>query len=183
MSENWSTAPANIDPNGYITNCLASYVANQLKVYKCPADKVLSDNGDRIRSISMNSAMIGGLSGNLTPLIGYNTGWKIFIKLSELTVLRPVDAWIFADESMWTLNDGYLQMGLNTPDFPDAPANYHSGGNCFSFADGHVEPHKWKGAVLGVPYAKGIIGTHWTPPLGAQDPDWLWLRQHTSFKP
>jgi prepilin-type N-terminal cleavage/methylation domain-containing protein len=182
-AESWNAVNGNIDPSVYNTNCLAPYVANQLKVYKCPGDTIPSDNGDRIRSISMNSAMIGDLPKvALPPLIGYNAGWRIYYRTSDLTCPLPVNAWIFCDESMYSLNDGYLQMGLNTPDFPDVPANYHGGANCFSFADGHGEAHKWKGALVGVPYAKGTTGTHWMPPLGAQDPDWLWLLQRTSCR-
>ena len=45
---------------------------------------------------------------------------------------------------MYSLNDGYLQMGLNSFDYPDVPAAYHGGINCFTFADGHVEAHKWR---------------------------------------
>jgi prepilin-type N-terminal cleavage/methylation domain-containing protein len=182
-SENWGTAQANTNYIFYTTNTLAPYIAGQIKVYKCPADKILSDNGDRIRSISMNSAMVGGLAGNLTPLIGYNAGWKVFYRMSDLNTLQPVNAWIFADESMWTLNDGYLQMNLNAPNFPDAPAHYHDGINCFSFADGHAEAHKWRGGLfIGPPYMKGVTGTYYTPPKGAQDPDWQWCKLHTSTK-
>ena len=180
--ENWTTSPDNIDPNAYLTNTLAPYVAGQIKVYRCPGDNIPSDNGERLRSISMNSAMLGGLAGNLTPLINYNLGWKAYYKMGDLNVLRPVDAWIFADESMSSLNDGYLQMGLNTPIFPDIPANYHGGVNCFSFADGHAEVHKWKGALISVPYSKGVTKQNYVPTLGASDPDWLWLKARTSNK-
>jgi prepilin-type N-terminal cleavage/methylation domain-containing protein len=181
--ENWGTAPANIDPSYYTTNTLSPYMSGQIKVYKCPADKILSDNGDRIRSISMNSAMIGGLQGNLTPLIGYNLGWKIFYKNSDFgSTLQPANAWIFADESMCTMNDGYLQMGLTSPIFPDAPANYHGGINVFSFADGHAEVHKWLGGLRDLPYQKNYIKNNIVPTKGAQDPDWLWLKEHTSYK-
>lgn len=182
VGENWGSAPGNIDPNYYTTNVLAPYITGQIKVYKCPGDNILSDNGDRIRSISMNSSMIGGLQGNLTPLIGYNTGWRVFYKGSDFITLRPVDAWVFCDESMMTLNDGYLQMGLNSPLFPDAPANYHGAVNCFSFEDGHAETHKWKGYLATIPYAKNVTGSNLAPPAGAQDPDWLWLRDHSSTK-
>src|ERR1017187_4239729 len=48
VGENWNSSPENIDPNAYRTNCLAPYVAGQINVYKCPADNILSDNGDRI---------------------------------------------------------------------------------------------------------------------------------------
>jgi prepilin-type N-terminal cleavage/methylation domain-containing protein/prepilin-type processing-associated H-X9-DG protein len=184
--ENWTTAAANIDPNYYNTNNLATYIAGQIQVYKCPADNIASDNGDRLRSISMNSFMLGGMQGNVQPLLQYNPGWKVFYKMTDLNVLRPTDAWIFCDETMYTtLDDGYLQNQLYLPGFPNAPANYHGGVNCFSFADGHVESHKWTGALASVPYAKGV--TFLTSgainmPLGGQDPDWLWLRDHSSTK-
>ncbi len=183
-AENWGSAQGNIDPVAYTTNCLASYVANQLRVYKCPGDNIPSDNGDRIRSISMNSAMIGNIPQNLLAVfIGYNPGWRIYRKVNELTCPRPTEAWIFCDESMCSLNDGYLQMGLNTPIFPDIPANYHGAVNCFLFGDGHAEPHKWKGALINVPYQKGFTTQNLVPPLGAQDPDWQWLVARTACRP
>ena len=178
---NWNSSTENIDPNAYITNCLAAYVANQIRVYKCPADTIASDNGDRVRSISMNSCMVGIIP---TTGLGYAgmAGWKIFKKMNEFTGLRPTEAWIFCDESMYTMNDGYLQMDLNQPQFPDAPANYNSNGNVFSFADGHVEYRKWKGTLTKVPYAYGIKGNNWAAG-NATDADWLWLKEHTSYKP
>jgi prepilin-type N-terminal cleavage/methylation domain-containing protein len=184
MGENWGVAPGNIDPNAYETNCLAPYVGNQIMAYKCPADNIPSANGDRIRSISMNCFMLGNLPKNVaTPLIGYNPGWKTFTKTTDLkSSLRPADAWVFADESMCSLNDGYLQNGLNNPIFPDIPAAYHGRSNCFSFVDGHVEAHKWSGALTSVPYALNVLEQNLVPKQGAQDPDWLWLLVHSSTK-
>lgn len=181
LGENWTTSSENIDPTAYNTNCLAAYVAGQIGVYKCPADTIPSENGDRLRSISMNSCMVGDIP---TAGITYPgmSGWLLFRKLTQLTVLRPVDAWIFADESMYSLNDGYLQMDLNQPQYPDVPANYHGKGNCFSFADGHVETRKWKGSLANVPYVYKVTGSQW-PAASGSDPDWLWFRQHTSQKP
>ena len=184
-AENWFQAQANTNSDYYTTNTLSPYIAGQIKIYKCPADSIPSDNGPRIRSISMNSAILGGLpTANLQALINYNTGWKIFYKTGDFTQLQPVNAFVFADESMWSLNDGYLQMGLNSPLFPDVPASYHNGINCFSFADGHAEAHKWRGALNpGPTYQKGVTGSNFSPPKGAQDVDWLWCKQHSSFKP
>jgi prepilin-type N-terminal cleavage/methylation domain-containing protein/prepilin-type processing-associated H-X9-DG protein len=195
VGENWNSSPENIDPNAYRTNCLAPYVAGQINVYKCPADNILSDNGDRIRSVSMNGMILGGLGtlgeGPNAPygigaLVKYNpsaTGpdgyWRIYYKTINFVALKPVDAWVFCDEAMYTMNDGYLQICLYQPFFDDCPANYHGGGNCFSFADGHVEPHKWMGGLRQVPYSYGVTGHTW-PATSATDPDWLWLKQHSS---
>ena len=177
-TESWYVANANTNPLAYSTNCLAPYVSDQLKVYKCPGDNIPSDNGVRIRSIGMNGQM-GALYGAAGGGNGYNPGWRVYIKYSDVTKPVPAMAWIFADESMYTLNDGFLQMNLSQPDYPDVPGAYHGGANCFTFADGHGEAHKWKWkapdgyGLLKCPYAYGITGTHW--PSSAQDVDWIWL--------
>jgi prepilin-type N-terminal cleavage/methylation domain-containing protein len=180
---NWTTAPANTNRDYYTTNCLAAYLGGQIRVYKCPGDTIPSDNGDRLRSIAMNGMMLGFIpapAGN-----AYNPGWRVYKKYSDFVAPTPAMAWIFADESMYSLNDGYLQMNLNSPDYPDVLAAYHGGNNCFTFGDGHVEAHKWrwKGApgtsgLLNVPYVKGVTGGHW--PSSGLDVDWLWLRVRTS---
>lgn len=181
MGENWGVADANTNAADYTQNCLAPFVAANIHVYKCPGDYLPSDNGPRLRSISMNSCM----GADLPNFISY-TGtdhWKLFAKMTDFTRLKPTDAWIFCDESMYSLNDGYLEMDLNNTDFPDVPANYHGQVNCFSFADGHGEAHKWKGALRSVPYQKGTIGTHWDQngTLDAKHVDWTWLAARTSY--
>ena len=181
MDENWTTADANTNAADYTGNCLAPFVAGNIHVYKCPGDFIPSDNGDRLRSISMNSFM-GAEGPNYTTYSGMDH-WKLFAKMNDFTKLKPNEAWIFCDESMYSLNDGYLQMDLNNTDFPDVPANYHGAVNCFSFADGHGEAHKWRGALRTVPYQKGVASTYWDK-AGTLDPkhvDWTWLAAHSSF--
>lgn len=189
MAETWQGGPNTGDTNvtAYTTNCLAAYVVNQIKVYKCPGDNIPSADGDRIRSISMNCFMIGNITtGEFSGYAGMQ-GWHVFRKMTDFTMLQPVDGWVFADESMYTLNDGFLQMDLNAPDYPDAPANYHGKSNCFTFADGHVETHRWKGGLMDVPYIFGITHTSpgystWPPVPSAKDVDWLWLQMHSSSR-
>jgi prepilin-type N-terminal cleavage/methylation domain-containing protein len=183
--ENWTSSTYNTNSDNYTTNTLAPYLVNQIKVYKCPADNIPSDNGDRIRSISMNAMMLGGVAGSTKALIANNNGWPVYFKMSDLSKLKPVDAWIFCDESMTTLNDGYLQMSCGAPGFPDVPASYHNGNaNCFSYADGHAEAHRWHGALVGVPYVKylGYPQPVLPVPKGFQDPDWNWIIPHSSVQ-
>lgn len=186
MYVNWSTAIGNTNRAGYATNGLAPYVGGQIKVYKCPGDTIPSDNGDRIRSIAMNGQM-GDLYGGAGGGSGYNPGWRVYVRFSDLTAPVPAKAWIFADESMYTLNDGFLQMNLNMPDYPDILAAYHGGINCLTFGDGHVEAHrwKWKGipagySILNCPYASHVTGTHWGS--SPQDVDWLWLQARSAAR-
>ena len=202
--EGWQSQPGNTNLLFYTTNCLAAYVGGNVHVYKCPGDYLLSDNGDRIRSISMNGFMGADGVGVALSLTAGMGGWKSFYKMTDFATfwnpdgrstphgLNAVNAWIFCDESMYTLEDGWLQMDLDNTDFPNVPANYHGGVNCFSFADGHGEPHKWKGALRNVPYLQGT--THlstgfpntWAAngtPSANQDPqnvDWNWLEKRSS---
>jgi prepilin-type N-terminal cleavage/methylation domain-containing protein len=192
--ENWAAVQWNTNFDAYKVTVLGPYVTNP-KVYKCPADTIPSDNGDRIRSIGMNPCLVGDLERALGPtqfqqMITMSSSWRLFRKKSDLSssCVNVAAAWVFCDESMYTLNDGYLQCNLATPDYPDTPAKYHSGGNCFSFADGHTEYRKWKyvtsdptAGLLNVPYAKDVVGTHWGS--SGLDVDWKWLREHTSCSP
>jgi prepilin-type N-terminal cleavage/methylation domain-containing protein len=183
--ENWTTAGANTNTDYYTSNCLARYVLNQVGVYKCPCDTKPSDNGQRIRSISMNGMMVGAIP---TPGSGgdsYNPGWRVYKKTGDLTTPSPAMAWVLCDENMYSLNDGYLQMFLLAYDYPDVPAAYHNGnGNCFTFADGHAEARKWVwpgtyyAGLRSCPYTQSVSGSHW--PSSGLDVDWLWLRARTS---
>jgi prepilin-type processing-associated H-X9-DG protein len=58
----------------------------------------------------------------------------------------------------------------------DYPANYHNFASAFSFADGHVETHKWQDADLKQPvqYTAGPVTT--APSLNDQ----AWLAARTS---
>jgi prepilin-type N-terminal cleavage/methylation domain-containing protein len=189
--ENWQNANDNTNVAAYTSCLLAPYVINQLGVYSCPGDTILSQNGARIRSISMNGQM-GGEVASLDEN-SYNPGWQAFSKMGDLGHLPPVRAFVFCDESMFSLNDGYLEMGLNTPSYPDVPANYHGKLNCFAFADGHAEIRRWLGRVLpNTPYSFGVteqaaMGS--PPPFSGGvvyttiiDVDWQWLTNHTSVQ-
>jgi len=202
--ENWTTSTENINPLSYTTNCLADYLSKQIKVYKCPADNIPSSNGDRLRSVSMNGMIIGGLPGvgnywlsgpanpsTVSAEYNYNPSWPLYTKTSQLLGIKPVDIWVFTDESMFALDDGYLQLAMNSPGFPNIPANYHAKGSTFCFQDGHVEEHKWHATCISTPYAFNVNhfndGGNWAPGGGgkqvpANDQDYLWLTMHSASK-
>jgi len=51
--EGWTAIDANTNVQYYETNLMAPYMGGQLGVYRCPADNIPSDNGQRIRTYSM----------------------------------------------------------------------------------------------------------------------------------
>ena len=188
LGENITSSSANTNVAYYKSCLLAPYVGNQVLAYGCPNDSIPSQNGPRIRSISMNG-MMGGSKDQTPPVPIYgNTGWKQYVKARDLTCPAPSQAWIFCDESIATLNDGYLQMSLNNPGYPDIPSWYDCKGNTFTFADGHGEKHPWRmknmSAGLGIlncPYNQAFAapaGNNWT--TSGTDLDWQYLTNHTS---
>jgi prepilin-type N-terminal cleavage/methylation domain-containing protein/prepilin-type processing-associated H-X9-DG protein len=180
--ESWGNLTDNTNVLDYTTFLLAPYLVNQIAVYKCPGDIIPSINGDRIRSISMNSQMGQWYLEQKFPgpPAGLNdSSLKVYAKMADLGCPPPSMAFIFADETMYTMDDGWMQMsGLTTvgPAFPNAPAHYHCGGCTFSFADGHAEAHEWRGPVLpNMPYLSGKTAGGGDNNTTVTDPDWLWL--------
>ena len=162
----------------YTSGLLAPYLGNQIGVYRSPGDTLLSANGQRVRSYSMNGQMgcvytIGKINFD-APAIQY-------VKESQIMKPVPSDAFVFCEESPYTINDGFLEVFTQpaTAGFPDLPAVYLGGACAFSFADGHAEMHKWTTAAL--LNAKGPI---YTITGGAKNnDDWIWFSQHAASNP
>jgi prepilin-type N-terminal cleavage/methylation domain-containing protein/prepilin-type processing-associated H-X9-DG protein len=141
------TFPPNINTN-YLKNALLGpYNSKNTGVYKCPADRIPSDVGPRVRSISMNGFVGGDAEWTVYGL----TDYRIFIKETDFTRPGPAMTWVFGDEHPDSIND--CLFGLHMPpatlwpqaaSWDDIPASYHNGAAGFSFADGHAEIKKWK---------------------------------------
>ncbi|HZQ46675.1 MAG TPA: hypothetical protein VFC07_06675, partial [Verrucomicrobiae bacterium] len=186
-NEDWFNSDGNTNIAKYQAATLAPYVGNNINIYRCPGDYIPSANGVRLRSISMNSQVGNPQSNSYNDNPTYNMYERESDFRSDM-----VNIWVFADEAMFTINDGWLEMSLTAETFPDVPANYHGGTCGFSFADGHAENHKWTGkyvkdavnpkGILGVVYAQGSAraGAYITPVASLNDADWKWLQQHTA---
>ena len=182
--EDWHFSGANTNPLIYTKSIMGPYMVNQLGVYRCPADIIPSDNGPRIRSYSMSSQMGNFYSAKTT--LSYNPGYHAYIKVGQVTgSMGPSMAFVFCEENMCTLNDGYLQVDNNAPLWPDAPGSYHVWNCGFSFADGHSELHKWVTRPLKIPISYGV-GYPSGPqniqavPGGDKNADYAWWKLHTA---
>jgi|ERR1700677_72221 len=183
----WHFSSANTNAANNVAALMGSYMGTQIGCYKCPADTIPSQNGDRTRSVSMN----GQVGYNVANLGGagedYNTGWHYYIKMGDFICPVPTMEFVFCDESMYTLNDGYLQMGFDS--YEDVPASYHGGVGCLGFADGHAELHTWMGSVLPnkaknpYQYDKSTADGGPEPSTNPNtDLDFQWLTNHASCK-
>jgi prepilin-type N-terminal cleavage/methylation domain-containing protein/prepilin-type processing-associated H-X9-DG protein len=158
---------------------LAPYVARNVSVYHCPADKSQSTQPDgkrypRVRSVSMN-AFVGPYDNYNTPVI---SGWAQFIKLSAIP--NPVGIFVFLDEHPDFINDGWYIFCNDGPDgrlWSDMPASYHNGAAGFAFADGHSEIKRWL-----VSTTKQAHYAAWPVPTGQDRRDFIWVSQRATYR-
>lgn len=199
---NMSTA-ANSTDNTNVTKLLANsllvrYTANNITVFKCPADKSY-DTGNqipRIRSIAMNQA-IGGTLANGSQSTGaewqdYNTVggqrnpsqlYQMYRREGDIDAKRggPSTLFTFVDEHPTSINDDGFAVAIKTSAMAtgwlvDTPANYHNLASSFSFADGHTEIHKWQEERF------KSVTRYPSGPVGSQNSavDAQWLSDHAS---
>jgi prepilin-type N-terminal cleavage/methylation domain-containing protein/prepilin-type processing-associated H-X9-DG protein len=170
--EDWGTSPENTNPVFILTGKLAPYVANNLGVYKCPSDQSKAQDGPRLRSYSLNS-----LVGN--PLISpnrFNPDWVQFLRATDFP--GPANFWVFIEEHPDTINDGYFMNTWDQIKWGNLPASYHNSSANISWADGHLERHRWIPNTVRPP-VQGAVGGGFIP---SPTTDYLWLRQRTSIK-
>jgi prepilin-type processing-associated H-X9-DG protein len=160
------------------TSHLWAYSAS-LGVWKCPDDKSTSTHGGkvhpRVRSLSMN-AMIGTYEGDF-----WSPEQRIFNKESDF--VDPVKTFVLADTSEESIRSGLFgftpQNLLALPStssliWAAVPASRHRGSATFTFADGHVELHRWRD-----PRTAKALGYITTSPHNA---DLLWLVERTTSR-
>ncbi len=170
--EDWGTSVENTNPAYVLSGKLAAYVNNNVAVYKCPSDQAPAQDGPRLRSISMN-ALVGD------PLIQpnrFNPTWLQFLKLSQFPT--PATCYVFIEEHPDTSNDGYFMNRWDQIKWGNLPASYHKSSANMSWADGHMERHRWIADTVR-PAVKGAVGGGFVP---SPPTDYLWLRDHTSIK-
>lgn len=167
--ENWLTSDDNTNTTLLTEAKLGSYVNKSVAVFKCPSDKAPADNGPRIRSYSMNSLV--GDPGVLTNQ--FNPAYVQFFKSAEITPAAGI--FVFIDEHPDTINDGFFMNRLEQNTWGNLPASSHNGAGNLSYADGHVEPHRWvitgPNGTVRLPVRGAVGGTF--PASPTTDYDWL----------
>jgi prepilin-type N-terminal cleavage/methylation domain-containing protein/prepilin-type processing-associated H-X9-DG protein len=190
--------PSNWDPTVDIMKSpLWPYCGKNATLFKCPADpSTVQVNGatlPRVRSISMLNWVGGRADGQGKPSpVGYSHTqlgttpgeYRVYYHLSDLQTPGPAMTFVFVDERMDSINDGFFMTDMltypgTTEDICDYPAQYHNGAASFSFADGHSALKKWTTPQLRQsPPAHKV--TPYPTPLAAFNPDVYWLMDHAT---
>ena len=158
---------------------LGQYTKNPA-IYRCPSDMsyVTFDNVrvPRCRSYSMNCFL--GETRFSPPDSG---PFKMFRRFSQLAAWSPSSCFVFIDENERSINDGYFWIpllgGAAVTSWQDYPACHHDGGTELSFADGHVESHRWADARTQVKFEPARV----MPLICPNNPDVAWLQARTSI--
>jgi prepilin-type N-terminal cleavage/methylation domain-containing protein/prepilin-type processing-associated H-X9-DG protein len=189
---NWANNILNWDLESYNTNSalltrggLGSYNGGMVSIYKCPADSVLSDlqRGagwtSRVRSYSMN-AMVGN-AGEFTAAGSNlnNPAYRQFFKSAQIP--DPSHIFLFIEEHPDSINDGYFLNRIDSFEWNDLPASYHDLGAHVSFADGHIERHRWQFPSTTPPARPEAVELPFAVPVGERG-DFQWLMERTSIR-
>lgn len=170
--EDWLASDDNTNLALLQDSKLGPYVSRNPGVYKCPADRAPAPNGQRIRSMSMNAQV--GNPGELT-----NRFNPLYVQFYKLTDFRtPASLFVFLDEHADTINDGFFVNVLEESNWGNWPGSYHSGAANLTFADGHLETHRW--LVPGT--VRPVLQARFPAFPAVPTTDFDWLKARTSYK-
>jgi prepilin-type N-terminal cleavage/methylation domain-containing protein/prepilin-type processing-associated H-X9-DG protein len=181
----WELDPANTNINWATSGGFSGYLSRSVNIYRCPSDRVLSLIQQkagwtrRLRSYSMN-AMVGN-AGKFSK-DGSNVNnphYRQFLKKNEIP--NPVDFFVFIEEHPDSINDAYFLNKFYSGEWFDLPASFHNDSAVLTFADGHVESHRWTEPSTKQPNRPDAAGL----PLALDEnerTDFTWLLERTSLK-
>ena len=167
----------------YLVNPAYAAFANYLPtpaIYKCPADRGKVAIGEkeypRVRSYSLNNFM-----GWQKPTNSENSAaFVTFQKSSEVSAAeKPSELLLFLDVAPPSICHSafVVHMGMNYYHFPSSE---HNRSGVVSFADGHVETHRWTDAYT-MEMGRTTFTTHFNF-LFNSNPDLAWLQARASVR-
>jgi len=189
VAGSWALGNAQVDVNTTnIQNGVMFRYVGATGVYQCPADASTVRNQPgllRTRSYSiqtyLNDDVISG-----TTLDYVDDSPFDLRKYSRIVNPPPSRLWVFIDEHELSIDDGIFALPNatawpGTPFWGAFPTYRHNNGANVSFADGHVEHHRWRYHRTLTSYGPGLVET----PVANNDDlaDWQWLQDGVPKSP
>ena len=185
LGDNHMYLPALADPL-FLLNPKYALFAPYLKtalVYKCPADlstvTYMGTNAPKIRSYALN-CYVGVPAGSLEEPFRMSPDVKVYIKSSDLAGTTQGERFVFADVNPANLCTPAFGVDMDQDIFFHYPSSLHSGAGVVSFADNHVEAHKWLDVRTRKTAPAGQIIAH--SDLSPNNRDLNWIRDRTTTK-
>ncbi|MGH7980514.1 MAG: prepilin-type N-terminal cleavage/methylation domain-containing protein [Limisphaerales bacterium] len=203
----------NVDTNYLARSMLGAYCSQVVKIYKCPDDLLRCQEAsplpslmDRVRSVSMNGFLEGGVhdadkaAAGIPASVDYyvaSNGGPDFYSYDKITQINgthgpgPSDMIVFTDENCSSIDDGFFMpvdpaaVSVSKGKVTDTvwfniPGSYHDkDGDTIGFADGHCEFHKWLVASTCLAPAESNP-LDFSQPVGFNTGDWQWVFQHST---
>jgi prepilin-type N-terminal cleavage/methylation domain-containing protein len=185
LGDNHMYQPGLIDPQFLINPqyaLFAPYLRNA-QTYKCPADtstlRVSNTNAPKIRSYSLN-CYVGVPAGSLEEPFRMSPDVKVFIKSSDLAASTPGERFVFMDVNPPNLCTPAFGVNMDQDVFFHYPSTLHSGAGVVSYADNHVEAHRWRDPRTAKTVPAGQIISH--SDSSPNNQDLRWIRDRTTVK-
>jgi prepilin-type N-terminal cleavage/methylation domain-containing protein len=164
-------------------NALFAPYIKSVEIYKCAADRTLWPIPGKgmvleLRSYSLNSYVGTRTTFWQTPLL-LNANYRIYLKTSDMTRDGPANIFLFGDVNPASICTPGYGVSMVSDQWIHYPSSFHRGGGVVSFADSHVETHKW----MDVRTKKGLVTGSTMISHGdasPNNPDLYWLRQRTT---
>jgi len=154
----------------------ANYL-HSIRTYVCPSDAptvLLSGKSyPRLRSYSMNAYV--GWTGHWDNRL--SADYSVFKKASQVAPSLSSGLLLFTDVNPKSICWPYYGVQMKDDVFLLFPGNVHNQGSVISFADGHVERHRWVDPRT-IAAASSDYHAHHDP--SPHNLDLVWLRQHSS---
>jgi prepilin-type N-terminal cleavage/methylation domain-containing protein len=148
---------------------LFPYVS-QLASYRCPADLSQRQGALRVRSYSMN----GWMGSRYMETYPQGSGFRTFVRESELAAAGPANLWVMIDEHELSIDDSWFSVTMDdSRPFENFPATRHGQGYELNFADGHVEKYRLR---------DGSISWEGVVQVSSKNVDWQRLKQVTTIR-
>jgi prepilin-type N-terminal cleavage/methylation domain-containing protein/prepilin-type processing-associated H-X9-DG protein len=149
------------------------------KVYVCPTDRSTVKLGNqlypKLRSYSLNGYL--GWEGDWD--VRLSSLYKVFPKHSAIPPGMPAGIFTFIDVQPDSICWPYFGVQMADDSFFNFPNSSHNRGGVVSFADGHVEYHRWRDQRTITAYSSDYH-RHYDPSPGNQD--LVWLRNRTTIR-
>jgi prepilin-type N-terminal cleavage/methylation domain-containing protein len=116
------------------------------QIYKCAADRSTWPVGGKkvpeLRSYAMN-CYVGTPPINIETPISLNGAYRVYLKSSDIASDLPAQRFVFIDVNPASICTPAFGVDMAQDVFVHYPSTLHPGGGVLSFADSHVETHKW----------------------------------------